>query len=166
MGNATPPEKEIQWSKADRETRMLVFPAEATHPTEESTEHQKPAADYPNRYRCSNCAQADFVFNYAQRSQCLPKWRPNQKTKNGQDDKDRQQRTGHESHNERQRTERSAPGESKGKGSNTHGDPAVKHRFNDLPIRRGLRFAEGYYEDSCSEHYERGTNPRPRRLWS
>jgi hypothetical protein len=42
----------------------------------------------------------------------------------------------------------------------------VKHRFNDLPVCRALRLAEGYGEDGCGEHYERGTNPRPRRLWN
>lgn len=88
MRNATASEKEIQRSKADRETRVLVFPAEATHPAEQSTQHQKPAADYPDGYRRGNCAKASFAFNDAQRFQCFPKWRPNQKTKNGQDDKD------------------------------------------------------------------------------
>ena len=101
MGNPTTPEKEIQRSKADRETRMLIFPTEATHPTEESTEHQKGTADHAHRYRRSDRASPSFALNYAQRSQRHPKGRPNQKTQNGQDDKDRQQHAGHESHNER-----------------------------------------------------------------
>ena len=164
MRNATTPEKEIHWSKADRETRMFVFPAEATHPTEESTQHQKRATDYPDRYRRSNCARASLAFNYAPGFQRLPKWRPNQKTKNGQYDKDRQQHTGHESHNEWQRPEHSASREHKRCPSDSHRGPVVKHRFNDLPICRGLRLAEGYYKDGCGEQHKRGTNPRSRRL--
>src|SRR5204863_9404188 len=125
MRNATTPEKEIHWSKSDRETRMLVFPAEATHPTEESTEHQKRAPDYPDRDRPSNCARASLAFNYAQGFQCLPKWCPNQETKKRQDDKDRKQHTGHESHNDRQRTERSTSRDHKRCRSDSHRGPVV-----------------------------------------
>ena len=96
MGNPTTPEKEIHRSKADRETGMLVSPAETTDPTEESTEHQKSAADQTDRHRRGNCGRASLLLNHTKGSQRIPEWRPNQKTQNSQDDKDRQQHTGHE----------------------------------------------------------------------
>ena len=164
MRNPTTSEKEIQRAEANRQSGMLVVPAKASQPTVNSAKHQEPTSDHSDGHRRGDRAGANIFFNDAERPQELPEWGPNQQTQNGENHEHRQQYTGNQSQNRRQRPERAASRQHEGTGSQTRCDPAMEQRLNDLPICRILGLSECYCEDSGAEDYERRTNPRPRRL--
>jgi len=72
------PAAEIKVERADsnRDTGMLISPAEPPNPPEERSEHQQAATNQSERNRSCNRGATDVLLDHAERRQGVPKRGP------------------------------------------------------------------------------------------
>src|SRR5262245_34679090 len=106
MGNSTPPKKDIQLSETDGKAGEFISSTNIANLSDKSANNYEGTADHTGSHRCGNRDGSSVFFDYTERSQQVPKRRPDQEAQESENDKAGQQHTRDRAQNSRQRPKR------------------------------------------------------------